>query len=125
MKFLVTAAWSIIKKFDVEYISASEKYAVAVADCERQTEEIKLLREKLVTSDAACVELKKQVAFLQEELSKLWERRHNERGAGRKTIDSDVAIQIKRLRSDGYTVRDVADKLGVSIATVSRYSSVT
>ena len=87
------------------------KYRELLADLERQNLEIANLQAALVAAEQERDELRQKLA------------QKNNRGAGRKPIGDDVVAEILRLKKDGYTVRDISAKVGVSVATVSRYAN--
>jgi len=87
------------------------KYRELLAEIERQKLEIANLQVALASAEQKCEDLRLKLA------------QKNNRGAGRKPIGDDVVAEILRLKKDGYTVRDISAKVGVSVATVSRYAN--
>lgn len=87
------------------------KYRELLAELERQKSEIANLQTALAAAEQERDSLRLKLA------------QKNSRGAGRKPIGDDVVAEILRLKKDGYTVRDISAKVGVSVATVSRYAN--
>lgn len=80
---------------------------------------IKDLREEIELLKKENKELKqKNIQKLKNEKEKI----HNERGAGRKkSFDEERFKKIEKLRSEGMTVKAIAEKLNLSMSTVNRY----
>ena len=78
---------------------------------------IQVLAKELSATKAERDQLLAKVAILEQKL----EHRHNERGAGRKSLNPDVVEKILQYRAAGMTIRAIADELGISVSTVKNY----
>ena len=84
-----------------------------IASLELEIQELKNEHEKEIER------LKKQVQELKNELGCV-QKIKNERGAGRKPIDIALVNEIKEYRSMGCTIKNISEKIGVSVGAVHK-----
>ena len=96
-KKLVDQCFSLIERLRVNVFSLHSAYI-----------SMKVERDQLLET----------VAVLEQKLA----HRHNERGAGRKSLNPAVVEKILQYRAAGMTIRAVADELGISTKSVQNYS---
>ena len=51
-------------------------------------------------------------------------QKHNERGAGRKSIDKQLVQDIQKLKDEGMTMKNISEILNIAVGTVHKYSKV-
>jgi hypothetical protein len=92
-----------------------EHYDALFSSYKKLEEQHKLL-QKMSGKDAKTIsDLKRENLRLK---SLVVEKKHNERGAGRKRLPIEQAVA--EYRSSGMTVKEIAETLGVGTATVNR-----
>ena len=95
------------------------------AELMAEVERLQYIRDAQIEQIA---EQSKKITQLEQEIKRLQSKsvkhKHNERGAGRKSIDKQLVKDIQKLINEGMTMKHISEILNVSVGTVHKYSKV-
>lgn len=78
--------------------------------------------EHQIKSDAIINDLKENISFLESENDALKKRLIKRDNPGRPSLDNEIVEQISKLKDRGFTTREIAERLGISVGSVTKYN---